>query len=164
MSQITSRIRQAVLGTWFDSLSLREQSLVAAVAIVLALAVAYIGVWQPTWEFYSNSVRSYSEELGKWAWMQQNARRIDGSESSNGSRPEARRMTTLTQSARQAGITIQRFLESNDDSIRIELREADFEKTLNWLVTIRRQHNFQIIQLRFDRIGSGQVNVEATVV
>jgi general secretion pathway protein M len=73
-------------------------------------------------------------------------------------------MALVTRTARESGLTLQRFEPSGDDSIRVWLEKVPFSQVSGWLETLNIDNGVEIEQASMDRQNEpGFVSVRLTL-
>ncbi|MGM0570054.1 type II secretion system protein GspM [Marinobacter sp.] len=156
----------------YDHLPRRDQQALKLMVVALLLALVYFAVWRPVATYHDQAVsaRDHASEL--LAWMQQNREVIRGlgggsaSEVSASDKPQSSRelMETVTGTAREAGLDLQRFEPSGDSAIRVWLENVPFSEVAQWLEGLSSNHGILIEQAAMDRRDSpGVVSVRLTL-
>ena len=150
---------------WFDNLEHRDQTVVSAGAVLVALIVAWGFIWTP--------LRGGASELdGAVAEKQQLLATLQRVEALGGPMP-ARINAATTQSLvlmvdethRAHGLTgsLSRTQPDGTDGIRVTFQAASFDSLVNWLVALQRSYGVVVESANFS--GSRQAGfVSATLV
>ncbi|AOY87788.1 general secretion pathway protein GspM [Marinobacter salinus] len=157
----------------YDQLPRRDQQAVTVLAIAIFLGILYFAVWQPVSAFNDQAASSRENASELLAWMQSNEAAIKrlgtaGGSSDTGSvnKPANGRalMALVTSSARDAGLSLQRFEPSGEDAIRVWLEGAPFADVAAWLEGLKSDHGIIIDQAAMDRASEpGRVSVRLTL-
>ncbi|HDZ37863.1 MAG TPA: type II secretion system protein M [Marinobacter sp.] len=173
---LTKLKEQPSIGKWtaqYDQLPRRDQQALAVLAIAVFLGILYFAVWSPVTEFHNQAAASRENAAELAVWMQSNApttRRLG----SSGADPSATAadipadgralMGLVTQSARESGLTLQRFEPSGDGAIRVWLEAVPYSDVAAWLEMLNGKHGVVIDQAALDRAGEpGRVSVRLTL-
>ncbi len=142
---------------WFNSLELRDRRAVLAVAAALALAIFYFGFLEPQVASRQTLRQDIEQQRKSLAWMQGAAAEVRVLKSGGGQagvRREGRSLLgLLDRTARAAALSqsITRMEPQGKERVRIWLTEADFDKVINWLGQLRKQHGVQVNSLDLER-------------
>lgn len=156
----------------YDHLPRRDQQALKLMVVALVLALIYFAIWRPVHDYHEQAVSARDHATELLAWMQQNreaVRSLGGgtaTRSSPANKPENGRelMATVTGTAREAGLDLQRFEPSGDDSIRVWLEDVPFGQVAQWLEGLHSDHGILIDQAAMDRQSSpGVVSVRLTL-
>lgn len=165
MAGLVSRWRQSALGRRFDALESREQDVVSVLAVVVALAILYLAVWQPISDWSARAESRYARELAVLDYLRtneaaaRNAGRAVGSQGGGGSM-----LTIVADTAAAAGIQLTRYQNETGGGLSIVLQDQDFEAVLRWLADLERGGR-RIRQLSVDAQGNpGRVNARISVI
>lgn len=156
----------------YDQLPRRDQQALKIMVLTLVLALLWFAVWRPVTDYHEQARASRENASELLAWMQQNRTAIrslgEGGEntSTNADKPEDGRqlMATVTSSAREAGLDLQRFEPSGDSAIRVWLEDVPFDQVAQWLEGLNANHGILIDQAAMDRRETpGMVSVRLTL-
>lgn len=156
----------------YDQLPRRDQQALKLMVAALVLALLYFAIWRPVAAYHEQSVAARENASELLAWMQENrgAIRDLGSSGDTGTstadKPEDGRelMATVTSTARESGLDLQRFEPSGDSAIRVWLEEVPFNQVAEWLEGLNANHGILIDQAAMDRQDTpGVVSVRLTL-
>ena len=158
--------------TRYDHLPRRDQQALKLMILVVAVALIYFAIWQPVDQYHDQALsdRQNAEEL--LAWMHENRMAIRelagnaGGAGDNAQKPADGRalMATVTSTAREAGLELQRFEPSGDNAIRVWLEDVPFTQAAAWLERLSSEHGILIEQAALDRRETpGIVSVRLTL-
>lgn len=155
----------------YDQLSRRDQQAVMVLGLAVLLAVLYLAIWKPAADFRERATASRDNAIALVAWMASNEESLqrlaeDRRRGRTAAAPEDGRqlMSLVTGSARQAGLSLQRFEPSGDNAMRVWIEDAPFNQVARWLEELATGHGITIDQASVDRAGNpGQVGVRLTL-
>ncbi|MFO7995491.1 MAG: type II secretion system protein M [Marinobacter sp.] len=157
----------------YDQLPRRDQQALTVLVIAVFLGILYFAVWVPAVNFHNEAVSDRESSAELLAWLEANRDSLeqladaDGGQGSSGvDAPEDGRalMSLVTRSAGEAGLSLQRFEPSGDDSIRVWLEGAPFSEVASWLEQLNTGHGVEIDQASMDRQNDpGMVSVRLTL-
>ncbi|MGO1462232.1 MAG: type II secretion system protein GspM [Marinobacter sp.] len=157
----------------YDQLPKRDQQALAVLAVAVFLGILYFAVWSPVTSFHDEAAASKQNAAELVAWMQSNEpviRRLSNSEAgpaaTSAEIPADGRalMGLVTRSARETGLTLQRFEPSGDSAIRVWLDAVPYSKVAAWLEMLNGEHGVVIDQAALDRADDpGRVSVRLTL-
>lgn len=160
------------LVTQYDQLPRRDQQALMLLAVAVMLAIVYFAIWRPavTYRHDAEAARENAAELVNWMQanrvrIQQLAQSRNQSSSSTSKLSDSRAlMSTVTRSAGEAGLTLQRFEPSGEKAIRVWLEDVPFNQVAAWLEKMTTEYGIQIDQAALDRGDSpGMVSVRLTL-
>ncbi|MBQ0831938.1 type II secretion system protein M [Marinobacter sp.] len=157
----------------YDQLPKRDQQALTVLGIAVLLGILYFAVWSPVTKFHDQAAASKENAVELAAWMQSNEpaiRRLGNS----GAGPAAASadvpadgralMGLVTRSARESGLTLQRFEPSGEGAIRVWLEAVPYSEVAAWLEMLNGRHGVAIDQAALDRAGEpGRVSVRLTL-
>ncbi|WP_298447063.1 type II secretion system protein M [uncultured Marinobacter sp.] len=157
----------------YDQLPKRDQQALVVLAIAVFFGILYFAVWSPITSFHDKAEASKENASELVAWIQANEpviRRMGSSGSgpaaTSADRPADGRalMGLVTRSARDSGLTLQRFEPSGDSAIRVWLESARYSDVAAWLEMLNGKHGIVIDQAALDRGNEpGRVSVRLTL-
>jgi general secretion pathway protein M len=149
------------LRAWYAGLSQREQRVVAAGGILLALIVLIAGILMPLQTAVSSAAKGIETRREDLAWMRVNApevRALGGQLAADtGEAP----VVLVDRVGREAGLaTALRGTQPNaSGGVRVQLESAPFDTLVTWLDTLDRRYGLAIESITVDRTPApGMVN------
>ncbi|MFC4259007.1 type II secretion system protein GspM [Marinobacter lacisalsi] len=158
--------------TRYDHLPRRDQQALKLMILAVSVALVYFVIWRPVDQYQDQALSDRQNAAELLAWMQENQVTIrelsgnKGSAGNNAQKPADGRalMATVTSTAREAGLNLQRFEPSGDDAIRVWLEDVPFTKAAAWLESLSSKHGILIDQAALDRRETpGIVSVRLTL-
>lgn len=156
----------------YDQLPRRDQQALKLMTVVVLVALIYFAIWRPVAQYHDQAVADRQNAAELLAWMQENQATIrqlageSGSSGNNAEKPADGRelMATVTSTAREAGLDLQRFEPSGDEAIRVWLENVPFTEVATWLEGLNSEHGILIDQAALDRRDTpGIVSVRLTL-
>ncbi|MCH8498624.1 MAG: type II secretion system protein M [Marinobacter sp.] len=155
----------------YDQLPSRDQKALQVLAVAMAIVLLFLLVWRPVTGFHQSAVadREHAENL--LAWMESNRPRLQGlaaagqpGTTSSSITDSRMLMSTVTRSAGEAGLSLQRFEPSGEQAIRVWMERVPFNAVAAWLEQLNSQHGIVIDQVAMDRSDTpGIVSVRLTL-
>ncbi|WP_165855089.1 type II secretion system protein GspM [Marinobacter sp. JSM 1782161] len=146
------------LVTQYDNLPRRDQMALQIMAVAIALFLVYFLIWRPVAVFHENAVAERQSAADLVAWMQQHREDIAQLGAAGESRGAASQITdvrslmsTVTTSANESGLSLQRFEPSGEDGMRVWIEDAPFNQVSRWLETLTGEYGIVIDQAAIDR-------------
>ncbi len=157
----------------YDQLPRRDQQALTMLAIAVFLGILYFAVWSPVASFHDQAAASKESASELVVWLQSNEpaiRRLGtngtGVAATSADVPTDGRalMGLVTRSARESGLTLQRFEPSGESAIRVWLETVPYSEVAAWLEMLNGKHGVVIDQAALDRAGEpGRVSVRLTL-
>lgn len=155
----------------YDQLPRRDQQALQLLGVALVLGLLYLVVWRPAASFHDVSVADHERARELVTWMQQNRSEIrqlavnQVSDQGGSQITDSRAlMATVTSSAREAGLQLQRFEPSGDNAIRVWMEDVPFNQLAAWLERLTGNHGIVIDQSALDRSEQpGRVSARLTL-
>ncbi len=156
----------------YDHLPRRDQQGLKLMTAALILGLLYFAVWRPADQYQDQALDARERSVELLAWMQENRQTLrslgntDPASSQSATRPADGRelMSVVTTTARESGLSLQRFEPSGDSAIRVWLEDVPFNRVAAWLEELKTTHAILIDQASLDRRDSpGMVSVRLTL-
>ncbi len=154
----------------YDQMPQRDQRALKLLALALALALVYLLVWRPVAEFREDArgEMASAEDLLGWIQGQESiARNISTMEPSEDGADNLRDgslLRTVTESAENSGLSLQRFEPSGDDAMRIWVDDVPFTDLAQWLAHLQSEYGIGVDQVVVDRTDEpGLVDARITL-
>ena len=150
---------------WWNSLSLRERSLIGGGMALTLTLLLYAQVWRPFSTHHHRLQRSVAEQRADLAWMRQAAQavqRLSGASDRTSSADGRSLLTRVDQTARAAGFgpALKRIAPQGGDQLSVQLDAVEFDQLIPWLGALERNQRIVIINLSADRVAAaGRANV-----
>ena len=157
------------LKDWFYSLQPRERTLIAGGGILVALAAIYLLALGPFLSAVKASGARVATKEGDLVWMRSFAGEVKvlGANAAANPAPSGESLVVLIdRTARECGLgqALSGQTPNGENSIRVRLDNADFDKLLVCLSNLQQVHALSIEQASIDRTGTpGFVNVGLTL-
>jgi general secretion pathway protein M len=155
----------------YDHLPRRDQRAVQLLSVALAAFIVYFLIWQPAQEFHDDAAARADAAVERMAWLESNieeARHLAQQGRSSGPTQQIQdsrsMMSTVTVSAQEAGLSLQRFEPSGEDQMRVWLDNTAFDSLAQWLERLAAEYGIVVDQASIDRADeAGRVNVRLTL-
>jgi len=151
--------RRAMAQHW-QQLPSKDQQALTLLGIFVGLLLAIYGVLLPSFEFQQHSKDSYREQTDLLHWLERQQPLVTGlAKRSDTAKSSA--LSQINQAARQYSLTIQRIQPQADDSIKVWLENAAFDKSTQWLETLSGD-GVSLRELNISKVSSGVINFRGT--
>lgn len=172
---MVSKIRQLPIlqkiNTAYDQLPRRDQRAVQLLSLALGVFLVYFMLWQPVQDYHESAAARADAAADRIAWLAANidlARKVaqGGQAASPTKKIEDSRsmMTTVTASAQEAGLKLQRFEPSGENKMRVWLDNIAFDSLAPWLERLAAEYGIIVDQAAIDRANdAGRVNARLTL-
>ena len=154
---------------WFAGLEPRERQLVSGGAIVLALLLLYVMIWEPLAGSYSDLKEDVAQQQQTLAWMQQAAAKIKALQGSGAGAARGlggrSLLAVVDQSARSSGLGdyIKRIEPDGSKGVKVWLEGVAFDPMILWLGQLTRTYQVETSLITIEPQGSGRVNARLTL-
>ena len=145
---------------WWTTLSRREQSLLALLALLVLILVAWYAVWRPLTQFHRAAVMQHELALGEEQRVQVLIARIKARA------PAGRQDIPVAQAVRQsleaAGIAGARLEADPGGGLRVALGGVPSTLLFPWMAELQARHGVTPRHLVVVKAGQGVLQVDAT--
>jgi len=161
--RLTERFAASAIGQWFFGQSRRDQNVLALLGVFLILVAIYLLVWVPIQDDLSVAQTRHADALGDQRWIlshREEARRAAAQSVGGGGRSGQALLSTVANSARRTGMTLNRFQPEGNDALAVSLDDVPFGELVNWLESLASEEGIAVRQASIDaRDESGRVRV-----
>ena len=154
----------------YDSLGAREQRLVAALGIFLAIVFIYLLIWRPSWQFLQSSKSDYQQAVSLYQFVQAGESKLreyknQRDRQANFQQIEAQDLlTTVTATAKSANLKFQT-VTSDNEKIKVNLKDIEFNRFVRWLILLQQNQSIVVTEISISRQSEpGRVNATCTLV
>ncbi len=147
IQSLYSQWQQTSLNQWLQGLPSRDRLLVQLLALVAALTLAYLLIWQPVADWRAAQHQRYQQNLAFHGWLQQHEAQLRAARRQTGGGNLSVGM--VANSAAGAGIQLNR-VQPETGGIAVTLQEQEFNRLLAWLDRLGNQDRLSIRQLSID--------------
>ena len=158
MQQLSKNPSVQKLITQYDHLPRRDQMALQVMAVAVGLFLLYFLIWRPASGFNEDALDERQSAADLLAWMQQNEGEIRNLAASSENAGVASQITntrslmaTVTSSASEAGLSLQRFEPSGESGMRVWIEDAAFNQVARWLENLTQQYGIAVDQASIDR-------------
>lgn len=113
----------------------REQMVVLALAILLAVVFLVFAVWMPSHKGAEKARAEYESNRQTLLWIQANADQVRSSSAGSGGSV----LGDVNSSAGSNGLVLSRVEPEGDATVRVWIEQADFNKVAAWLSQLKSQ-------------------------
>ena len=167
---IQERLRAVLRDTGFErryrALDQRERLLMQVAGAVVLVAILYVAVFSPAYDFHQAALDRYAEQQYRLDWMRSHEPEARQRANSDEARPGAQGRSLLTlvdATARQANVRLTRYRPESDGSVNVVIQEQRFDDVLRWTGLLVAE-NLRISQVSIDRAAEeGVVNARVSI-
>jgi general secretion pathway protein M len=157
------------LRDWYYALKPRERLLISGGGILVAIVAVYLLALAPFYSAVKSRGERVAQKEGDLAWMRSVAgevRTLGANVAANPAPSNESLVVLIDRTARECGLgqSLSGQTPAGDNSIRVRLENADFDKLMVCLSNLQQVHALSIEQASIDRTGKpGLVNVGLTL-
>ncbi|MEH8022217.1 type II secretion system protein GspM [Rheinheimera metallidurans] len=131
--------------SWWATLQLREQRLVAGAVVVVVVGLFYWLLWQPLQQAsvtQQKKVQAAQQQLNQLQQLLPQLKAVNTTLARTGGSLQQ----IISSSARVAGITVNRMQQQND-TLTLVLANASFDQLVSWVHALQYQHGVKLVNL-----------------
>jgi general secretion pathway protein M len=147
---------------WYQSLPPRDALVLKVLAILIALALVFTWLVQPTIASVKQAESNLANELKFHAKLKENAYLVKGA-SSSASKDNESILSLVNSLAKTKGIKLKRFEPNGDNGLRVWLEKVEFDSSIDWIGTLESQKGIKVEQISVDKVETGTVNLRAVL-
>jgi general secretion pathway protein M len=145
----------------------RERRLVGIAAVLVALVLAWMLIWEPLRETRSEAARQVATQRALLDWLDRLAPQVRAARDQDGpdAGPDPRStLAMIDDTARAAGLAgaLRRIEPAAGGEVRVDFEGAPFPGLMGWLAGLTAEHPMAVVRMTADRSAAGRV--DATVV
>lgn len=155
------------MNAWWQALEARERRTLAIGAVIAGLIFFYTLVWLPPQRDAAELRERIADARTDLAWMQQASTEVralrERQPATDTPRSDRALYAVADQSARESGLggALERVEPSGDRRVRVTLRGAGFDATVEWLDRLRRDHGLGVETATIRRTeDDGQIDAQ----
>ncbi|BEU01510.1 type II secretion system protein M [Agarivorans sp. OAG1] len=134
---------------WWQSLNKREQNLVTAAAVLVAIAVLYWGIWSPIAGANAQAKQRLASQQQTLEWAQQQGSVIIANGRPQQTSSEVKVSQAVSSSARQQRITISR-IQPKGDEVEVWIESVPFNQLMTWLKMLSQRYGIIVENVDLD--------------
>ncbi len=149
----------------FQARTAREQALLAGLAVLVVLTIAWFGVLAPAMSWRADAARRYANAAEGYEsiLVQASEYRALSAQAVNADDREPLR-TLADRTARERGLAISRVQPLEDGRLGVWIEQADADSLMGWLSLLSREHGVNAERVSLDREGETRVRAQLTLV
>jgi general secretion pathway protein M len=148
--------------SWYQALPPRDALVLKVLAVLMALALIYAWLIQPTIENIKQAESKLATELKFHQKLKQNAYLVKGSSSATLDN-KGSILSRVNSLAKVKGITLKRFEPNGKTGLRVWLEKVSFDSSIDWIETLETQKGIKVEQISIDKVQPGIVNLRAVL-
>ncbi|HSG91436.1 MAG TPA: type II secretion system protein M [Pseudomonadales bacterium] len=165
--RLTEAVRGSAAGQWFAGQAPRDRLVLTLLAGFLILVTLWLAIWLPIQDGLAVARSRHASALVDHRWILANRDAAAQAAALRGSAGSARSgqalLSTVANSARRSGMTLNRFQPEGDDALAVSMDDVAFADLLLWLETLAREEGVRVRQASLDG-GEGPGRVRARLV
>ena len=141
---------------WFESLQQQEKVLVAGGAVLLAIMLFYVALWEPLHDAVTAMEKDVAKQEPLLEWMKQAAvdvKQLKGKGDASKMKPGQSLLSLIDTTAKKnrLGNVLKRVKPDGNDKVRVWLEGASFDDTIKWVEKLESSYSIQVLSLVVDR-------------
>ncbi|HZR37018.1 MAG TPA: type II secretion system protein M [Nevskia sp.] len=160
----------APLRAWFEARQPREQLIVAAGALVVALALVYLVLWQPFALARDHAAAALGSSRALAARIEQIGAQAQQSHAAGGQSvvgPEVSLLSAVDQASKDGilGKAPSRMQPDGDKQVRVWIEDVPFDAVLRWMDDLQKRYGVRVDGVTLERRpAAGTVNARLSLV
>ena len=158
---IKNGFRNSAIGRWFYGREQNEQTIIAAIALLVVVAILWVLVWKPVadWRYVEINRQQNAQQLIDWLRVnEQAAKQAAGSGNSRGSRAL---IPVITKAADAHNIKVNRLQPESNGVISVVLQQQSFNQIVQWIAQLDENNGVSVDRASFDsQDAPGYVNAQ----
>ncbi len=150
IERLQERFAGSGIGRWYYGREPGEQRIVAALAVLVAVAVLWLGVWKPVSDWRSVAHNRYQNAQANLDWIRANESRARALAGSGAATTERSLVPVITRSAQTQGIQINRFQPESSGAVSVTIQGQRFNDLLRWLHQLQENNGVAVLRLAID--------------
>lgn len=163
MAALQERFAASGVGRWYYGREPNEQRIIAGLALVVALTLAWLLMWKPISDWRTVAHNRYQNAQAQLDWVRANESRAravarSGTAASGGERSL---LPVITRSAQAQGIEVNRLQPESNGVVSVSIQGQPFNDLLEWLHQLEENNGVTILRLAVDaEERPGMVNAQ----
>ncbi len=156
------------LRRFWDGLRPRERLMVSTAAVITALTVFYLALWEPLHQRNEQLRARLAEQRALLVWMEERAaevRALRGGPAPGRLPAGDSLLGVIDRTARGADLKgrVSRIEPDGEDGVRVWLDGVAFDALVRWLARLQRQYGLTAASAVIDREGPGKVSARLVI-
>jgi general secretion pathway protein M len=152
----------------YEMMPSRDRLALKILAFTLILLFMYFGLWQPAYTYKKDAELYLAQQKDLLALVMENKSVLSNlsntKSTSQSSLNSQQLVSSVTNLAKQSGVTLKRFEPSGEKEIKVWVEDAPFDKMMVWLTTMKRTLNVKVEQISVEKSdGPGLVSARLTL-
>ena len=158
-TQLNNQPQVQAVQQWYQALPARDQLIVRAVGLFVALALVFVVIYAPLIKEQRSLQSKLDRAVVSYNKIAENAHKFGGAGGTNAGPV----LSVVTQQARRSGITLSRY-EQDGKGLRIWVDKVAFDEAIAWLEELQAKNGIVVSQINIDRKDNpGWVDLRATL-
>lgn len=158
-------VQQSVLasgvGRWYQGREPGEQRVILALAVVLALAVFWLAIWNPISDWRETQHNRYQNAQAQLDWLTANEARARAVARDPGTGARGRLLPVITRSAQAQGIQVNRLQPEANGVVSVSIQGQPFNDLLRWLHQLQENNGVTVLRVSVDADqATGRINAQ----
>lgn len=148
-----TRLQDSTAGRWYFEQSLRDQRLLLLLAGFLVVVMFWLLIWLPIQDRLAVAEVRHARALADHRWIleqQETLKQLAVGQAGGGARSGQALLSTVANSARSAGINLNRFQPEGSDALAVSLENVPFGELVVWLEQLQREDGIRVRSATID--------------
>ena len=150
-ANLAQQFPASAVGRWYYGREPSERSIIRVLAVIVAVAIVWLGVWKPVSDWREIADNRYRNAQSTLDWMQANestARAVAQNRQAAGSRRAL--LPTITGAAQAHGLTLNRVQPESNGAVSVMVQSQAFNAVLIWLNHLQVENQVVVQRIALD--------------
>ena len=162
MTWLEQALEDSTIVRGFRELPIRQRQASLVILAVMILAVIYVGIWRPIFEYRENAIVGMTTARQTLDWMQEN-KGVAQTRLNTGEEIEEVSIAKLSTSARQFGFSLQRIQSMPSGGVSVQLQRQAFNAVLRWVDYLNEEYGYRVVNASLNSYAEGLVDARITI-
>lgn len=153
MQALLARLQDSAAARWYLDQSQRDQRLLLLLAGFVVAVLFWLLVWLPIQDRLTIAEVRHARALTDQRWIleqRETLQQLAARQTGAGTRTGQALLSTVATSARNSGITLNRFQPEGTDALAVSLEDVAFGELVLWLEQLQRQEGIRVRSANID--------------
>ena len=152
--------RASAIGGYYQAQTARDQSILLALATLLAVAAFVVLVWRPLHDWKSDSQARYDNAQALLTYLRSNRDRVQA----NVQGGDAQSLLSMVGDvARDKALHLSRLQPEGEGSVTVVMDDEEFDKIVGFVDILEREHQLAMRQVSIDRKSAGRASARLVI-
>ena len=161
MSTLRTQFIQSPIGRWYYGRERNEQVIILGLAVLVIIAVLWVGVWKPVSDWRAVAVKRQNNAQQLYDWLRANETRAKQAARTSPTRATGAITPIITRAAAAHQITVNRLQPESNGVVSVVLQQQAFNKIIAWVAQLEENNGVNVQRASIDGVDApGYVNAQ----